>query len=88
MVAKRKEKGVTPLKTIEKNRIIHRAFSLHDPSLVHDQESELKIAMRIENIARTRTTYSTCDLGNNHRGHQTCQCSLPSEKESPWVLPQ
>jgi hypothetical protein len=42
MVAKRKEKGVTPLKTIEKNRIIHRAFSLHDTGLACNKQSETK----------------------------------------------
>jgi hypothetical protein len=36
------EDRVLPSKVLEKNQNHHRAFSLHNPGLVHDRQSESK----------------------------------------------
>jgi hypothetical protein len=48
--AKRREEDFTTWKNIEKNRIIHRAFSLFDLSLLMIKKVKLNIVMSISSI--------------------------------------
>jgi hypothetical protein len=74
------EKGescFTPEKSIEKIIVIHRAFSLHDSSLAHDQKCKT-IAMHINCIAKARRASCTGNLVISIEASKftTCPCQM------------
>jgi hypothetical protein len=50
----RGEEASTPRKSMERNRIIPRAFSLHDSGLAMTDKVKLNIVMSINGIAKAR----------------------------------